>query len=745
MKKLKYITKLLVEGRIEDVKEKYMGEKLPMNQRLSQEDLDKLVQGDPSGNNKYLDWMAGVVTRGGILSITPEYVLRLVNKFHNKKDRLDKKDLYQYKGFPELEKALNSLEPSKSELKRIQKKDTDKIYEDDKYLIISPRSEGSSCYYGKGTKWCTSAKSNNQFHDYDERGVLIYIINKQMTKPNKDHYDFKDNGEGVVKPEFSNKVQFGDYFEDLDYFETYSKIALFIDYEAYQPNMSTLDYNQYEIYDGRDIYLGDSGEWLDFLQLNDKDMFKINSKVVNYFKDRVKEEKGDLNEDFDWVHDVPEADEYRFFDIHVCDDNQYNEETGENECIGGGSHFVKIPKQEVIEIWDLGLWDMGGPGDEGSGIVEWGIKNHLLDPYGDVVDYVLEITKKEYCQARGNYEEEDRFLCGDFINEDFDWVDDVPSLEPGHLFNEDDIVFDDDEDVKINILGNEVIIRLDVMEFIENVLDISEGYCEIYLKPFLEFGHNYEPYDLDGEYDSEEEKHIFSYFTSEQLDRVNNLLEKIGLGKVDTNTFHDESGAEMVNEYLRMIPTSGYNDWDNFLSDTLYGLQQQVSRNRWRSLGEIYLDCMKKSSMTSFIDYDRYDDKVILTYNLGDIEGDFSSFLISDLSCMDFCWTDAWYDDYDVSGYEDLNDDFDSVMESLEESVEDGDSEELETLAKLGFDIGLQLEVGDYIYTVTELTNDYKVVIRVDKDGKNLGKNKISLDELPDFLYNYKLFENKKI
>jgi hypothetical protein len=44
----------------------------------------------------------------------------------------------------------------------------------------------ASCYYGKGTKWCTAAATDTQFKKYNEDGKLFYIIDK--TKPTNDPY-----------------------------------------------------------------------------------------------------------------------------------------------------------------------------------------------------------------------------------------------------------------------------------------------------------------------------------------------------------------------------------------------------------------------------------------------------------------------------------------------------------------------------------------------------------------------------
>ena len=56
MNKLNYIYKLLLEGRVDDMKAKYVDNKeLPPIKRLPISKFKKLVEGDPSGNQKYLE------------------------------------------------------------------------------------------------------------------------------------------------------------------------------------------------------------------------------------------------------------------------------------------------------------------------------------------------------------------------------------------------------------------------------------------------------------------------------------------------------------------------------------------------------------------------------------------------------------------------------------------------------------------------------------------------------------------
>ncbi len=92
------------------------------------------------------------------------------------------KDLYNIIE-PYLEKKDSDLELSKTQQGLQTKKDAEKIYEDNKWLIIWPKTQEASCLYGKGSQWCTAAdRSNNMFKSYNSHGIFNYVINKTNQK-----------------------------------------------------------------------------------------------------------------------------------------------------------------------------------------------------------------------------------------------------------------------------------------------------------------------------------------------------------------------------------------------------------------------------------------------------------------------------------------------------------------------------------------------------------------------------------
>ncbi len=53
-------------------------------------------------------------------------------------------------------------------------------------MIVKPKSFVASCYYGSGTKWCTTMKGNpSYFNQYSSNGNLYYLILKNVDRSNK--------------------------------------------------------------------------------------------------------------------------------------------------------------------------------------------------------------------------------------------------------------------------------------------------------------------------------------------------------------------------------------------------------------------------------------------------------------------------------------------------------------------------------------------------------------------------------
>lgn len=217
---LETIKEFLLENRVDDVKKKFPN--------VSHGLIDFFVRNDPSGNQKYLEWMVKAMDHlptvhsinGEILGYnqkthgtaftepdieTASEILNMVRDFHNLQPYLvhtneeGKKegttDLYRYKFTDgEMIHYLNfdirqaKERKDKKDKEKELKKGVDKIYEDSNWLVVRPKNWESSCHYGAGTKWCTTSKeTSNHFTRETTNKFLIYVINKKLDR-NDDTY-----------------------------------------------------------------------------------------------------------------------------------------------------------------------------------------------------------------------------------------------------------------------------------------------------------------------------------------------------------------------------------------------------------------------------------------------------------------------------------------------------------------------------------------------------------------------------
>ena len=104
-------------------------------------------------------------------------------------------------------KVNNNLKDSKrSKIRLIKKQEAEKLYEDDAYIIIHPKTMAASCLYGKGTKWCTAAKEDNRFDTFNSQGKLYIVIDKIDNHKYQFHFEsqsYKDE-ENILLTEESS-------------------------------------------------------------------------------------------------------------------------------------------------------------------------------------------------------------------------------------------------------------------------------------------------------------------------------------------------------------------------------------------------------------------------------------------------------------------------------------------------------------------------------------------------------------
>jgi hypothetical protein len=172
---LKLIKSLLTEGRKEDARAKY--------EDVNDDVFNYYVDNDPSGNQKYLDWMLNNVVGRYRGRLEPS-LMEMVKFFHQYQNMFIEKDINRH-NLTTLDREIDDVKEKllQKEKKKQAKKQSTKLYEDDRWLAISPKSWEASCYYGVGTKWCITMKNNPSYWGrYSKRATFIFIIDKTKTQ-----------------------------------------------------------------------------------------------------------------------------------------------------------------------------------------------------------------------------------------------------------------------------------------------------------------------------------------------------------------------------------------------------------------------------------------------------------------------------------------------------------------------------------------------------------------------------------
>lgn len=183
-----YNNKFLIENYIyikENVKQ---AKQYVISGKLSNEELQKLIQIDPTPTRKFVGWMAKQWIKGNIKSIDElsNYISEY-NVFLEKK-KVKTKDIYQFKTFDDLKREVDLINQSGDSLSiKDLESDYDTIIDNNKLLIISPHTHEASRKLGlthfsyrdcdKDSAWCTTYKSPDHFNDYYyNSNITFYYI-----------------------------------------------------------------------------------------------------------------------------------------------------------------------------------------------------------------------------------------------------------------------------------------------------------------------------------------------------------------------------------------------------------------------------------------------------------------------------------------------------------------------------------------------------------------------------------------
>jgi len=194
MIKLKTILTEVLEESLSSARKKYLDTKL-----IDQATFDKLKSFDPTPTFKYLEKIIEFYLESNPPNL--EQVFKDYHRLHTK-NQVKTRDVNKFKTFSDMSAEVESVNQtySKKTAAKVKSKDAEVVFENDKWLVIIPRTFEASCKYGSGTKWCTTMDGGRHYRSYVNNGVTLYYI---ISKENPDDQEFGKMAVAVY-PENSN-------------------------------------------------------------------------------------------------------------------------------------------------------------------------------------------------------------------------------------------------------------------------------------------------------------------------------------------------------------------------------------------------------------------------------------------------------------------------------------------------------------------------------------------------------------
>jgi hypothetical protein len=162
---------------------------------LAEKVVSHLISKSP--DPKYHRWMAHTYANGGINQLEDaDKAGEALRHFHKHQAKLPNKDIQSYKSYNELADAVAPHAGTKSKSEENKEKtasyfkngEATLVHDSANHRVVIPQTEEASKHFGKNTKWCTSAKgeeeggSRNYFKDYKPKGNLFYFLDKKANK-----------------------------------------------------------------------------------------------------------------------------------------------------------------------------------------------------------------------------------------------------------------------------------------------------------------------------------------------------------------------------------------------------------------------------------------------------------------------------------------------------------------------------------------------------------------------------------
>lgn len=193
--------------------------------------MQSLENADPTPNKEYVQWLAKVYANQGIkmedLLARGSSALQMFHKFKTKKilpaeyKDIGRIDFNTLEGIAQSQQLLQALADKEQQetAKTMPKGESKVVFDNEQVRIIEPEDEEAACYYGQGTRWCTAARENNMFDNYNRSGPMYILLPKQPEHAGEKyqvHFDsgqYMDEGDNPVPVMQLINRRFGDLRE----------------------------------------------------------------------------------------------------------------------------------------------------------------------------------------------------------------------------------------------------------------------------------------------------------------------------------------------------------------------------------------------------------------------------------------------------------------------------------------------------------------------------------------------------
>lgn len=180
---------------------------------ITVEEVEEVLTLDPTYNfekpdilGNYSKWLINKYLEDKTILSKSEEILNSLSLFNNFRKDMEIKDIMKFKKVEDLISAVSSFEGKSPRLskRQVAKKDKEegavKLYEDDEWLLVIPKTLEASQKYGAGTRWCTV--NERDFYYYTSTGDLYILINKEEDsykyQLHKDGKNFMDSSDNII-------------------------------------------------------------------------------------------------------------------------------------------------------------------------------------------------------------------------------------------------------------------------------------------------------------------------------------------------------------------------------------------------------------------------------------------------------------------------------------------------------------------------------------------------------------------